>query len=44
MIGFDQYGKERKKVIDEDCLVTIDPSAEGFFDFILDFKIDNQLI
>ena len=30
MIGFGQYGKERKKVIDKDCLVTIDPSAEGF--------------
>lgn len=44
MIGFGQYGKERKKVIDEDCLVTIDPSAEGFFDFILEFKTDNQLI
>lgn len=44
MIGFDQYGKERKKVIDEDCLVTIDPSAEGFFDFILEFKTDNPLI
>lgn len=44
MIGFGQYGKERKKVIDEDCLVTIDPSAEGFFDFILDFKTDNPVI